>query len=641
MAVHGDRPPASGDGGSPAPAGAANVLEVRTVPSTAGFNHGDVINVAGELLVLVDDDTDANVLRGVGAAGSDDYRGVNAVSGGANNYGSWADPAYQGEVSWYTVGGGGSPSWRIRLPDGPLGGSPPATIYAQVVAADGQTTDVEADRDAARDSTSLTAYASGDDDPRAEIPVGMDFTVRLWTGSWNGAALDVHDVERWEKYHLVAGPDVPPTREQGFHLVEDVLEAGDNVTLTPNAATSKVRIAATGGGQGQQSPGTAGFSRGPTAPASPAEGHVWSDTTSDTVRRWTGTAWEDLATEGYVDGIGFSRGPTAPASPAEGHVWSDTASDTVRRWTGTAWEDLATEGYVDGGDAVNTAALDALATSLVRRATWARAWIRAASQAAALAGTSAATWTNQGAGTPPTGAHWSPADVPAGAGNLYELVALVSPAGGSATAWTFGTWTALEVTATNTQYSVDGSSSWHAVRADADRYERHFANGAWGPAIALYDGGLDWAVLLSADIYHATVHWLPGILLDLPAAINFTHFGELRFGLQTVVGGGTVLYSSLTVDPGIFISVPWADRADTSPDAHTIWQMRLNGGGLAVVHGNVAFGTNGPWANGLDAGLSLVWVRPNAVSSAVEAAHLRCIYLRNRGVTHRLRIEGR
>ena len=297
--------------------------------------------------------------------------------------------------------------------------------------------------------------------------------------------------------------------------------------------------------------------------------------------------------------------------------------------------------YANEGDALNALATDATVTSLVRRSVWARAWIRAADTAAALAGTAAATWTNQGRGTPPTGAHWDPGQAPAGAGNLYEIVSLVSPTAGSTSEWTFGTWAAFQITAANTQYSVDGSTLWHAVRADADRYERHF-DGAWGPAIPLYAAAeLPWSTLLESDLYHATRHWLPGILLNLPSTINFGHFNEMRIGLQSVVGGVRVLHSTVTIAPRIFVSVPYADRDDATPDTNFIWQLRLNGEGLSVVMGDVPFGSNGPWANGKDAGLSLLWVRPNAVSSAVEAAHLRCVYLRNRGVTHRLKIEVR
>ena len=293
------------------------------------------------------------------------------------------------------------------------------------------------------------------------------------------------------------------------------------------------------------------------------------------------------------------------------------------------------------GDVLIHAALDASLTAAVRTARWARAWIRAADQAAALAGTAAATWTNQGAGTAPTGAHWSPADVPAGAGRLYELVSLVSPTAGSSDAWTFGGWTALEVTATNTQYSVDGSSAWHAVRAQADRYERHLQADGWGPAIALYGvGALDWALLLQADVYHATSN-LPNLLLSLPSRTVFANLKEMRIRLGTYLSGARVVESSITVDPRIFISVPWADRGESNPQSRTVWTATVDIDGVGVAAGLRGLGASGPAGVGTSAGMELVWVRPNALSHAGEAAHLRVFYMLNRAVTHRLRIEAR
>ena len=557
MAVHGDRPPGAGG----RTGGAADELGVRaTTPVTDGFSVGDMINVAGQLLALVDDDTDANVLRGVAADGSDDYRGANAASGGANNFGSFTDPAYQGEVSWYTVGGGGSPSWRIRLPDSALGGSPPATIYARIVAADRQTTDAVLTRDQPRDSTSLTAYAAGNTDPRGEIPVGMAFTAYLWTVSLDGTPLKVHAVDRWEEYHA----------------------------LSSEAPTSS-------GGQGQQSPGA-----------------------SD----------------------GFSRGPTAPDSPAEGAIWSDTTADELKRYDGSTWETLATRADVDAGDAVLNAALDGALTRAVRRAQWARAWIRAADQTAALAGVAAATWTNQGAGTVPTGAYWDIGAVPAGSDPLWELTALVTPTAGSSDAWTFGAWAALQITATNTQYSTDGSTSWHAVRAGADRYERHrMVGGGWGAAIPLYAADeLVWTTLFQADIVHQTVNWLPEILIDLPSTVRLHSFALMRIRLETVVGGGRVLAGDCVFDPDIFVADAYANRAAVPVDLNFVWQLRLNAQGLGVLMGNLPH-TTGAYADGANGGLSLVWIRPNAVSSATDAAHLRVIYLSNRGVTFRMRVE--
>ena len=768
--------PLPGAGAAPSTPAVLDVLGVRaTVPPTTGFSVGDVISVAGEVLMLVDDDTDANVLRGTAAAGSDDYRGVNQVTGGANNYGSFADPAYEGEVSWYTVGGGGSPSWRVRLPDAALPGSPPATIYARCVGDDGQTTDIELDRDAARDSTSLTAYASGDDDPRAEIPVGMGWTLTVWSDAWDGTALDVHDVERWEKYHLVAGPDVPPTLAQIYHLVKAVLRAGSGASVTPDDAADTLTVAAAAGIAASKvqtvaaanvvidTPAMDAWSAWTTVvttaaataagvalvkaqlhgtltatPSPPAASLValtgggdrvhseyrvvrvrgggdtviegvalyqprnmanasgatyiaatrgsdasisWDDecqvgdvyrvearhiaqggaASPPAQRRLTYTAAEQmisvvtLASAGAGQGQGqqsdgagdgFSRGAAAPASPAEGAVWSDTTSDAVRRYTGTAWEDLATEDYVDAGDAVLLAALDGALTGAVRRATWARAWIRAADQAAALAGVAAATWSNQGSGTAPTGAHWSLADVPAGAGDVWELTALVSPTPGSAHAWTFGTWSAYRITSTNTQYSVDGSAAWHAVRAGADRYERHrIAGGAWGPAIPLYAADeLTWTTLLSREIYHATTRWMPGgagILTELPATVEARDLQLLRVRLQTqsVATRVPILDGSAYLDPAILIADTYASRVTaTPPQSHLTYGLRLDGRGLTAVGGKVPMGRGGD-SDGTDAGLEITLHQPDGLSTATTVRYVRVVYLRTL-VRHILTLEA-
>ena len=344
-------------------------------------------------------------------------------------------------------------------------------------------------------------------------------------------------------------------------------------------------------------------------------------------------------------GDGFSRGAAAPASPAEGDVWSDTTTDKVRRYDGAAWQNLATEGYADTGDALSSAAIDDTVRSLFRRAQWVRAWIRAADATAALAGISAATWTNRGAGTPPTGASWDVGAVASSAVPLWELTALVSPTPGDPDGWTFGAWAAVHITAVNTQYSVDGATGWHAApRVGGDRYERHFTGGAWGPAIPLYAAEeLAWATLLSADVYQESRNVLTTgaqILLDLPSTIEFTRLNLMRISLETRVSGVRVIGGSVIVDPLLFFSVSYADRADATPGSHEQWQVRIGGYGLGVIGGGVSFGSNAAYGAGSDTGMTLVWVRPNAASHAREAAHLRAVYVRSRGVTYRLKIEA-
>ena len=281
--------------------------------------------------------------------------------------------------------------------------------------------------------------------------------------------------------------------------------------------------------------------------------------------------------QGASSGAGVHVGDDPPASPEEGALWSDTsAGDALRRYDGAAWVAVAAVPELNNAVAGLALTIQGGIEQVIRRSTFARAWIRAANQVAALAGTGAATWTNSGPGTPPTGAHWRLSDVPAGAGHVYELTAQTSPTPGHGTAWTWGAWAALQVTAQNTQYSVDGATGWHTPRAQADRYERHFVNGAWGPAITLFDEqALDWTLLLQADIYHATSN-LPNLLLSLPGRITFANFSDMRIRLGTYLSGAPVVKSSLIVDPKIFISEPWSERAQANPQSHTVWAATLD-----------------------------------------------------------------
>ena len=304
--------------------------------------------------------------------------------------------------------------------------------------------------------------------------------------------------------------------------------------------------------------------------------------------------------------------------------------------------DYATRAFVQSQDALTLLAIDNTVRSLFRRAQWARAWIRAADAATALAGVAAATWTNQGAGTPPTGASWDIGTVASSAIPLWELTALVSPTAGDPDDWTFGTWGALHVTAVNTQYSADGATGWHAApRVGGDRYERHFTGGAWGPAVPLYAADeLVWANLISTDIYHATTHWLPPIaLIDLPARMQFDSLNLMRIRMETRVAGGRVVAGDAVVNPDFFLSAPYADRATATPQPEFYWQIRLNAAGLSAITGGLHHG-NGPAANGEDAGLTLQWIRPPSPSHAGEAASLRVVYLKNLRTTYRLMIEA-
>lgn len=294
--------------------------------------------------------------------------------------------------------------------------------------------------------------------------------------------------------------------------------------------------------------------------------------------------------------------------------------------------------HADEGDALNALATDATVASVVRTARWARAWIRAADQAAALAGVGAATWTNQGAGTAPTGAHWDVGDVPAGANSLWELTALVSPTAGSNSAWEFGTWAALEITSVNTQFSVDGATAWHAVRAPADRYERHRQVGAaWGAAIALYAADeLVWTRLLAQTAIHQTSH-AQTALWELPSTVDLRALDLMRIRLAASTSV-PVAEGDRIVRPDYLVAADYASRSG-SVGGHFVWQLRLGAKGLGIVKGQYNMGS-GTAGDASDVGLELSWHRPSGVSSATDARYLRLRWLRTLAVSHRLTIEA-
>lgn len=103
-------------------------------------------------------------------------------------------------------------------------------------------------------------------------------------------------------------------------------------------------------------------SYGPTAPVSPALGDMWFNTGDDTlyIRTNNGTAdvWLDVSSAGVGGGGGSgvtaTAGTTAPASPAAGDMWFNTTDDTLFIYSpvggGTfAWIDVTTSGGSSGG----------------------------------------------------------------------------------------------------------------------------------------------------------------------------------------------------------------------------------------------------------------------------------------------------
>ena len=368
---------------------------------------------------------------------------------------------------------------------------------------------------------------------------------------------------------------------------------------------------------------------GDTGPDHPPLGLVWIDTSDEddvVLRWWDGYSW-DVVLQG-----GLQYGTRLPATPAGGRLFVLTSDDGANTQGLYASLDAGVWTRIGGGPAQSQQ------STILRPATWARAWIRAATEAAALAGVAAATWTDDGPGTPPTGAHWSLDDVPAGAGRLYELVSLVSAASGP---WTFSPWSAVELTTANTQYSVDGSTAWHAVRVAEDRYERHRdALGAWSAAIPLYAADeVVWSTIVSTVIQAVGTHQ-PGVLIALPSQIALHRLALMRIRLRTETSGfAPVLESDLIVRPDWLTAALYANRASVTDDVHTLI-LTLEARGLGLVSAAFNLGT-GPADNGGAAGLKMRLIRPAppVISHSQDAAFMAIYYVKNQTTRHVLQID--
>ena len=162
---------------------------------------------------------------------------------------------------------------------------------------------------------------------------------------------------------------------------------GDSDVITAVGVASAVT--------GQQNGATTKFSKGATAPTSPAIGDQWVDTTSSTVyliKRWNGSSWDIIATVGAVSGVSlysltagllgdadvitdqgiasavtgqkngattkFSRQSTAPSSPASGDQWVDTSTtpNQIKQWdaSSSVWAVIGTVGAVLGSNVYST-----------------------------------------------------------------------------------------------------------------------------------------------------------------------------------------------------------------------------------------------------------------------------------------------
>ena len=323
-------------------------------------------------------------------------------------------------------------------------------------------------------------------------------------------------------------------------------------------------------------------------------------------------------------------------------VAASEASDAARQ------AERSAIAYASAGDVGLLTVLDASVSGLIRRPRTVTAWIRAADSTTALAGTSAATWTNAGSGSPPTGAHWNRANVPSGTGEIFELTAEVSPTPGSTSAWSFGTWDALQVTNTPVvmvQYSVDGSTAWHTVYVTQDRYERRRDPSTlqWGPAVPLFEADrlrATWQQLCSFEIYYTTSNWQE-MLVTLPTTVDLSTFTFLRCQMDIFTFSSVLVGKGATLLPPQLKTGAYSERTGHpafNADASVVIGCSVSKGAYASMFDGV--GGSGSSYDTSDPRITGKFVRPSGSTDEHEAKYFRVYEVRNRYVRHHCRIEA-
>ena len=211
---------------------------------------------------------------------------------------------------------------------------------------------------------------------------------------------------------------------------------------------------------------------------------------------------------------------------------------------------------------------------VVRRPLSVRAWGRFADQAAALAGVAAATWSNTGRGTAPTGAYWDLADVPSGTHDIWLLQAQARPTAGSGTAWTFGSWGAVQVTNApqpNVQFSEPVTPRvWHNTYSAARTKMRDWnpLAGQWGGErdVAQADAIGDWERICSGQVNWPSSRWQGGSF-NLISEQDMRTWRDCKVHLAIYSSTGTHLRRGtayIPVYPNI-IAAPYAQHDGSAP----------------------------------------------------------------------------
>lgn len=235
---------------APAAADTSDLTPRPAVPAGAGFSVGEIINVQGRFYVLASRVANGT-LHGTAVQIDSNYYGVLVIPN-ATHQGSWSDPAIRAEFTWAPVAEGVDLA-RLRLPRSTFGAAPPQQLWVQMRSAH-DFGDFLVERDSSRDTgsgtgptaTGVYAWATGTTDVRVEdTTVGVAFSVSIFTDTWGGTPLEIHEADRWEPY---TDRTVDALHEAARDAVGAALAKGTgNVGFTEDDAADRINASVKAG----------------------------------------------------------------------------------------------------------------------------------------------------------------------------------------------------------------------------------------------------------------------------------------------------------------------------------------------------------------------------------------------------------
>ena len=173
--------PAGAQGPKGDPSDNSTLVRRTALPSTTGFNDGDIISLSGALYELVASSEDSNIYRGA----------IAANAGGDSGY--FGDSAFRWQTS--------SPhNIRAFFDKTALTPSPPAKLYISFHS--GHAYDrLVLDRASGQDTSSDYAYVHEPGSAGLAVnTVGQAFDITVYSDTNYSVAANVHSASRWENY---------------------------------------------------------------------------------------------------------------------------------------------------------------------------------------------------------------------------------------------------------------------------------------------------------------------------------------------------------------------------------------------------------------------------------------------------------